>query len=229
MRIAYYALIFLFFTVSLTGEGLEGVYSVWGTNGENEYEGELEVIDHFGAYEVNWLFGGEEYYIGVGIKSGEYLAVSYTDESNSDLGAVLYKIEGENLKGIWATLSGLRGFENAFRTPEESQKTTYVINSSSFNPEGEYRVLGTNSDSSEYTCSLHIEEYDDIFAISWIFEDFSYDGIAFSDGSYFVCSWTDGSMNTIGVSLMRSVDNDVKGVWAFYGANGFGTEIWKRD
>lgn len=222
-------MILILSTVFLAGESLEGVYSVWGTNGETEYEGQLEIIDHFGAYEVNWLFG-EEYYVGVGIRSGDYFAVSYIDEGKSDLGAILYKIEDENLTGVWATLTGLRGFENAFSATSENQKKNYSINPSTFNFEGYYSVSGTNSDSSEYTCYLNIEEYDDIYSISWVFEDegFSYDGIAFSDGDYLVCSWSDSDMNTIGVSLLKKEENDIRGVWAFYGSNGFGTEIWEK-
>lgn len=216
---------------SLTAASLEGTYDIWGTNGENEYEGQLEIIDHGGAYEVNWLFGGEEYYFGVGVQSGEYFAVAYTDESNSDLGAVIYKTEGENFMGYWATISGIRGLENVFRAPlsDSDDDFRYVLRSETANPVGSYNVAGTNADESVYSCVLEIQEYDDIYSISWIFDSFSYDGIAFSDGNLLICAWTDGSLSTVGISLMKKSGDGYDGIWAFYGSEGTGSEVWTKN
>ncbi|MBN1619895.1 hypothetical protein JW890_04170 [candidate division WOR-3 bacterium] len=221
----------VFFSASAFASSIEGLYEIWGTNGDNEYRGELEIIDHEDAFEVNWIFGGEEYYIGVGVLVGDYLAVSYTDENNTDMGVVIYRVGSNYLTGYWATWAGLRGYENAYKNglPSSGYDEIYTLRAPSDTPAKSYSVEGTNPDGSDYTCGLQIEKMDDVYSISWIFEDFSYDGIAVADGNLFVCCWTDESFNTLGVSLMKLSGSDYEGTWAFYGSDGRGSEYWEKN
>jgi len=93
---------------------LTGFYTVEGfmpgvsTSGEPSYTGTLEISQTGGAYKLKWNvgLGGTEVYEGVGIYTNGVLSVGYNE------GVISYRVEGKELKGVWAPSSGgIFGYE----------------------------------------------------------------------------------------------------------------------
>jgi hypothetical protein len=86
---------------------IEGVYICKGTNPDGSpYEGVVEVAKRNGAFQVQWFFEAGRAAVGMGIRSGDVLAVSYFSGTP---GVVAYKIEeGSKLVGEW-TVPGAEG------------------------------------------------------------------------------------------------------------------------
>lgn len=85
---------------------LSGVYRCDGVNGDGSpYRGVVVIARHRDAYQVQWTFGGRTRAVGLGIRTGNTLAVSYVSSSS---GVVLYEIKEGNLVGRW-TVAGAGG------------------------------------------------------------------------------------------------------------------------
>jgi hypothetical protein len=93
---------------------LDGMYLAQGTNPDgSEYRGLVQVQKRGDSYVVSWLAPQASnaevrvarVSVGVGILSGDTLAVSYS--ATRALGVAMYRIEngGQRLVGRWATLS----------------------------------------------------------------------------------------------------------------------------
>jgi hypothetical protein len=80
---------------------IAGVYLCDGTGAGGEaYEG-VVIIDKQGeTFHVQWVFASEPVTFGVGILSGDALAVTYFGKSP---GLILYKLDGKQLIGKWTT------------------------------------------------------------------------------------------------------------------------------
>jgi hypothetical protein len=86
---------------------LAGVYRCDGVNGVGDpYRGMVIIAKHEDTYRMQWRFPGEPPAVGLGIRQGDVLAVSYV---GSRPGVVLYDIVGERLVGRW-TVFGAGGF-----------------------------------------------------------------------------------------------------------------------
>ena len=83
-----------------------GSYSVEGHNpgGGSEYRGTVTVEKTGQTYRVIWVVGGTRY-VGTGIGTKDFIAVSY--KAGNDTGLALYGAEGEDWQGVW-TYSGGR-------------------------------------------------------------------------------------------------------------------------
>jgi len=83
--------------------GIEGTYSVAGSNpgGKGAYKGTVVISKSGETYKLVWSVGTA--YIGTGIKTGNVLSVAYTDEARKWFGIVSYKIKsgGKVLEGQW--------------------------------------------------------------------------------------------------------------------------------
>jgi hypothetical protein len=90
---------------------LDGVYASRGTNSDgSEYRGAVHILRHGDRFVVSWMTlraAGEGFLleltaIGVGLRTGDTLAVSYV--AGSSLGVIVYQIgEDGHLAGRWTT------------------------------------------------------------------------------------------------------------------------------
>jgi|SRR5262245_5909350 len=85
---------------------LAGVYLCNGKNIDGtSYEGLVEIVKDHGAFQLQWVVGENVVAVGMGILSGNVLAVAYYSALP---GVVAYRIEGNRLVGEW-TLVGAEG------------------------------------------------------------------------------------------------------------------------
>ncbi len=86
---------------------LAGVYICDGVNPDGKpYRGVVQIEAYHDAYQVQWSFNREVAAVGIGIRSGDVLAVTYF---SGVPGVVAYKIqEGSKLVGEW-TVVGAEG------------------------------------------------------------------------------------------------------------------------
>jgi len=86
---------------------LAGVYVCNGVNPDGSpYVGLVEIASVNGALELQWIFEGEVVAVGMGIRSGDVLAVAHY---TSAPGVIAYRIEdGDRLVGQW-TVAGADG------------------------------------------------------------------------------------------------------------------------
>jgi hypothetical protein len=83
-----------------------GVYAAEGNNGDGSAYRAIVVIEkQREAFRMQWIFPTRTAAVGLGILSGNILAVSYYGASP---GIVLYKIDGDHMVGDW-TLFGAGG------------------------------------------------------------------------------------------------------------------------
>ncbi|MBE9128386.1 MULTISPECIES: CHAT domain-containing protein [unclassified Coleofasciculus] len=94
---------------------IEGNYQVTGTNpgSEGQYKGNLNIRKTGDTYQLAWTVGAT--YRGVGIRSGDWLLVSWGQ--SSQFGVVDYTISGDKAKGRLAIVNqSSLGIENLVRT-----------------------------------------------------------------------------------------------------------------
>jgi hypothetical protein len=83
--------------------GLAGTYQIQGINPGNEggYDGTLEIQETGDTYQLTWQVASNTY-TGVGLRSGDWLAVSWGEPGS--FGIVDYTIDGDAMDGRWAVL-----------------------------------------------------------------------------------------------------------------------------
>ena len=85
---------------------ISGVYDCRGINGDGTpYHGLVVIAKHRDAYQIRWTFSPEQSAVGLGIRKGNALAVSYYGGTP---GVVLYDINDRELIGRW-TVPGAGG------------------------------------------------------------------------------------------------------------------------
>ena len=85
---------------------IAGVYAAEGSNGDGSpYRAIVVIQKQRDTFRMQWIFPTRTAAVGLGILSGNLLAVSYVGASP---GIVVYKIEGQQLVGEW-TLFGAGG------------------------------------------------------------------------------------------------------------------------
>ena len=93
---------------------LAGVYVCSGKNPDGTtYEGIVEIVKHNDVFQLLWIVESEVIGVGIGIRSGNVLAVAYY---SGHPGVVAYRIEGGNrLVGEWTDVDadGVLSFGNA--------------------------------------------------------------------------------------------------------------------
>jgi len=82
-----------------------GTYEVEGSNpgGSGNYTGTVTVERTGDTYRVTWAIGGTRY-VGTGIGTKDFIAVSYRSGNNT--GLALYGEDGGNWTGIWTYAGG---------------------------------------------------------------------------------------------------------------------------
>lgn len=94
---------------------LSGTYEVDGilAGTDQPYSGTVVIErqdDHI--YTARWVFTDNSVDLGTGVRDGDALSFVFFEESTSDYGVQLYKIEGDVLKGPWVRYGATeKGFE----------------------------------------------------------------------------------------------------------------------
>lgn len=87
---------------------IAGIYEVHGVEApEKTYRGIAEIVRQGEVYVVSWLIDGQSV-IGVGIRDGNRLAVSWATPRDGGIirGVNVYTITGKRLDGRWTTFPG---------------------------------------------------------------------------------------------------------------------------
>jgi hypothetical protein len=98
-------------TAKQVGADITGYYSCRGTDGKGgSYSGVAVISKQREVYVVQWTIGVGSAFVGLGIRQGESLSVSWAmagDKGSVVRGINVYRIEaGPRLTGQWATLPG---------------------------------------------------------------------------------------------------------------------------
>jgi hypothetical protein len=107
MRVALAATILLF-SCGIAFADPVGHFSVAGANpgGEGKYSGDVTVTKTGDTFKVVWHVG-DDTYIGTGIGSKDFIAVSY--KSGNDTGLALYAEQGDgSWSGFWTYAGGTK-------------------------------------------------------------------------------------------------------------------------
>jgi hypothetical protein len=122
--------------VAGTEADLDGVYICNGINPDGSpYRGIVQIAKHENTFYVRWVFGGKVAAVGIGIRSGDVLAVA---NYSGVPGVVVYKIDGDaGLIGEW-TVDGADGAvfsETLTRAPADTAAPTAPPPDSSQTPQ----------------------------------------------------------------------------------------------
>ena len=80
---------------------LPGIYECQGTGADGRpYRGAVIIEPDGSRFVVRWIIASELTAVGVGVRDGNMLAVSFFGPESG--GVVLYKIEGQRLLGHWS-------------------------------------------------------------------------------------------------------------------------------
>jgi hypothetical protein len=94
----------------LDGEDITGIYRCTGDGADKQkYEGVVKIEKNGRSYNLTWIIPGTEPYIGVGIRTGDVLAVSCATQMKQGIGVsvVVYEIsKGPRLSGRFTSLGG---------------------------------------------------------------------------------------------------------------------------
>jgi hypothetical protein len=106
---------------------LPGIYECQGTGADGRpYRGAVIIEPDGGRFVVRWIIASELTAVGVGIREGNMLAVSFFGPDSG--GVVLYRIDGQRLVGHWsAPLAAGQVFEETLTrvaSPPEPSSTT---------------------------------------------------------------------------------------------------------
>jgi hypothetical protein len=106
---------------------IPGVYECQGTGADGRpYRGAVIIEPDGSRFVVRWIIASELTAVGVGIREGNMLAVSFFGPDSG--GVVLYRIDGQQLVGHWsAPLAAGQVFEETLTrvaSPPEPSSTT---------------------------------------------------------------------------------------------------------
>ena len=185
-----------------------GKYSVSGSNpGGTIYKGTLEVIKRGDVYQFRWNAG--EQYDGVGVASGNIVAVAFASGANGKgCGVIDYTIQGDGtLDGKW----GYWGVNEA-----GSERAT---RSSGSGLVGEYDATGKNPDGKEYKATLTVEPAVNLYRFLW---SNNTEGLGIKRGDNIAVGI--GGARCGFVTYEIQSDGTLDGIWGGYGTEKTGTE-----
>lgn len=195
---------------------IAGDYTISGTNegGGGQYGGELKVTKRDEVYQFSWSSGGRAY-DGVGVRTDNNVAVSFTEGSDGKgCGVVLYKI------GSDSSLDGKAGYWGVNQA--ETEKATRT---SGTDLEGNYDVAGSNPGGDEYEGKLAVKKDGLGYAFAWDTGSAS-NGFGIRTGDKVTVGI--GGAQCGFVSYEIRPDGSLDGKWGGQGLKSIGTEIAKR-
>lgn len=204
-------------TSGASSDDLTGSYNITGTNegGSGAYSGTLMVTRRGDVYQFTWDTAGKKF-DGVGVRSGDIIAVAFAEgKSGEGCGVVLYSI-GENGKldgtaGYWGTNSSEK--ETAVRTKGNGL-------------EGMYDVKGTNTAGRSYEGTLAVNKSGAGYTFSW-FAGSSFEGFGIRHGDKVAVGF--GGSKCGFVSYEIAPGGTLNGKWGGYGSRSVGSEVAKKE
>jgi hypothetical protein len=201
---------------STTTDDIAGTYDITGTNenGAGSYMGGLVVTNRGDVYQFSWDTAGKKY-DGVGVRTDKKVGVAFASgDSGEGCGVVLYKI-GSN-----ATLEGRAGYWGNDRIETETARR---IGGTNLN--GDYEVLGKNTDGNEYVSRLTVRPSGAGYTFSWS-SGSSFKGFGIKQDDYIAVGF--GGDNCGFVIYDIGPNGTLDGKWGGYGSTAVGTELATR-
>lgn len=192
---------------------IAGTYDITGTNenGAGEYKGTLLVKNRGDVYQFSWDTAGKTY-DGVGVQTGNSLGVAFAEgDSGEGCGVVLYKIGAEG------TLEGKAGYWGK----NSGESETAIKKSDGPGLEGDYSVLGKNTDGKSYSGSLVVKKEGAGYTFAWE-AGTSLKGFGVHQAGSVAVGI--GGTKCGFVSYEVSPDGTLNGKWGGYGSTSVGTE-----
>lgn len=190
-------------------DGIEGSYNLVGTNPDgSEYSGTLGVSASGEAFSWSWNDGE---YMGIGLQTEDVVSVAW---GGDECYVVSYVVENDGiLTGKWTDMAA-SGIGGDVATPTDNMGEGI---------EGLYNAIGTNTDGSEYGCSLQVTKTaDNVYEWYW-FNCGEYTGVGIQDGN--VVSVAYGSESCSAISYHVEDDGTLNGIWAYVSTTDLGTDV----
>jgi hypothetical protein len=195
---------------------LGGNYDATGTNpeGGGTYSAKLLVTPRDDVYQFSWDSSGKKY-DGVGVMTGNTVAVSYTDGADGKgCGVVLYSV------GSDGTLDGKAGYWGVNKG--ETEKATRKSGS---DLDGSYEVEGKNTDGKAYKGTLAIAKDGIGYSFKWNVGA-AFEGYGIKQGDKAIVGF--GGKQCGFVAYETKSDGTLEGKWGGQSTKSLGTETAKK-
>jgi len=195
---------------------IAGDYTATGTNpgGGGEYDAALKITPRGEVYQFSWSSGSHAY-DGVGVKTDNNVAVSFTDGTDGKgCGVVLYKIAADG------SLEGKSGYWGVNDSESETATRT-----SGTDLEGNYKIKGKSPAGEEYTGTLALMKAGDGYLAEWKVGS-TINGFGVRNGKFLAVGF--GGKQCSFVSYEVTSNGSLDGRWGSSGSTSFGTELAKK-
>ncbi|HKP68259.1 MAG TPA: hypothetical protein VJV05_03180 [Pyrinomonadaceae bacterium] len=192
---------------------ISGSYEVSGTNesGGGAYNGTLNVKSRGDVYQFSWT-SGTNTYDGVGVQTGNNVAVAFTEGADGKgCGVVLYSI------GADGTLDGKAGYWG-----NNSSESETATRTSGTGLEGDYSVKGKNTQGQEYTGTLGVKKSGTGYAFNWKVGSSPLTGFGIQQGETVAVGIGGSKCGFVGYEVES--DGTLDGKWGSVGSTSVGTE-----
>lgn len=199
-----------------TPKDISGNYDATGTNvdGAGTYKAALIVTPHDDVYQFSWNSAGKTY-DGVGVRTDDSVAVSYTDgPSGKGCGVILYKI------GADGSLDGKSGYWGV--NDAETEKATRT---SGTELEGKYDITGKTPEGKDYKGTLDVKKDGEGYSFTWNTGS-TLNGFGIKTGDKAAVGF--GGKQCAFVAYDVKPDGTLDGKWGGQGSKKFGTEVAKK-
>lgn len=193
-------------------QDISGTYKATGKNadGGGNYEADLVVTNRDDVYQFSWTSKGRDY-DGVGVQTGNKVAVSYTDGTDgTGCGVVLYKINSDG------SLDGKAGYWGT-----NTKETETANRTSGTDLEGEYDVEGENPNGDKYNGKLSVKKQGEGYKFIWTSPS-TLEGFGVRQGD--TVSVGIGGAKCSFVAYEIKPDGTLDGKWGGQSSTEFGTE-----
>ena len=193
-----------------------GDYTVTGTNPNGtSYSGNLSVVKRDEVYQFSWTSGDREY-DGVGVRTDDTVAVSFTEGADGKgCGVVLYTV------GTDGSLDGRSGYWGVNAT--ETEKAT---RRSGTDLAGLYDVTGKNPTGGDYKGTLAVNKRGRGYSFQWDIGGTSFSGVGLQNGDKAAVGFGGQQCGFVSYVIMR--DGRLSGTWGGQGSRDFGTEVAQK-
>ncbi|MBS1796871.1 MAG: hypothetical protein JSS81_23800 [Acidobacteria bacterium] len=195
---------------------IAGKYSATGKNsdGGGNYEADLEVISRDSVYQFRWDSAGRKY-DGVGVMTGDKVAVSFTDgPDGTGCGVELFKINADG------SLDGKAGYWG--NNTSETEKATRT---SGTDLEGSYEIKGKNPKGETYQGEMTVTKKGQGYEFIWKGTN-GFKGFGVKVGDSVSVGFGGDKCGFVAYEVKS--DGTLEGKWGSAGSSELGTETAKK-
>jgi hypothetical protein len=194
---------------SSASDSIVGSYKIVGNNPkQGSYGGTLDITKSGSAYQLVWN-AGEQPAIGIGILSGNTLAVGW---GSRKCAVVSYQLQPDgSLDGKSAAL-GQEELGLELAVPSNSDPAGDLAN--------QYETIGKSPDGSSYKDTISVQQIGELYQFSWM--DLKVKGTGIENGNILAVGVGDVPCNVVLYQVKQ--DGSLTGVWGLYNGNQAGTE-----